>query len=265
MFGLTGNEGNHGEDAKEYWWYLDSTPSHAWMRWRYHYPQAEFPYADLVAENAARGREPEYELLDTGVFDDDRYWGIIEVDYAKADPTTCSSASGSPTPARGATCTCCPRCGSATRGRGTRGEREPSEPGPGRSIASSTRRRLELRPPRAGDGDAELLFCDNETNAARCSASARSPPYPKDGINDHVVGGAATVNPERRGTKAALRYRSRVPPGETVEVRLRLRRDAARAADGPRQGVRRLDAAARARPTSSTRLAPPAPATTRRR
>ncbi len=73
IFGLTGNEGNHGEDAKEYWWYLDSIPSHAWNRWRYHYPQREFPYGDLVAENARRGKlDPEYELLDTGVFDDDR-------------------------------------------------------------------------------------------------------------------------------------------------------------------------------------------------
>ncbi len=86
IFGLTGNEGNHGEDAKEYWWYLDALPSHAWNRWRYHYPQREFPYADLVAENGRRGKlDPEYELLDTGVFDEDRYW-IVEVDYAKADP-----------------------------------------------------------------------------------------------------------------------------------------------------------------------------------
>ena len=86
IFGLTGNQGNHGEDAKEYWWYLDALPSHAWNRWRYHYPQREFPYGDLVAENARRGKlDPEYELLDTGVFDEDRYW-IVEVDYAKGDP-----------------------------------------------------------------------------------------------------------------------------------------------------------------------------------
>ena len=86
IFGLTGNQGNHGEDAKEYWWYLDATPSHSWNRWRYHYPQSAFPYERLVEENAARGKQdPEFELLDTGVFDDDRYW-IVEVDYAKADP-----------------------------------------------------------------------------------------------------------------------------------------------------------------------------------
>src|SRR4051794_11226023 len=86
IFGLTGPEGNHGEDAKEYWWYLDALPSHAWNRWRYHYPQREFPYADLVNENGRRGAtEPEYELLDTDAFDDDRYW-IVEVDWAKATP-----------------------------------------------------------------------------------------------------------------------------------------------------------------------------------
>ena len=86
-FGLTGAEANHGEDVKEYWWYLDATPSHSWNRWRYHYPQAAFPYEDLRAENSRRGKlDPEYELLDTGVFDDDRYW-ITEVHYAKADPT----------------------------------------------------------------------------------------------------------------------------------------------------------------------------------
>ena len=86
-FGLTGAEANHGEDVKDYWWYLDATPNHAWNRWRYHYPQDTFPYDDLRAENGRRGKhEPEYELLDTGVFDDDRFW-IIEVHYAKADPT----------------------------------------------------------------------------------------------------------------------------------------------------------------------------------
>ena len=79
MFGLTGPQGNHGEDVKEYWWFLDALPSHAWLRWRYHYPQAEFPYADLVAENGRRDQsQPEYELLDTGVFDDDRYW-VVDV------------------------------------------------------------------------------------------------------------------------------------------------------------------------------------------
>ncbi len=85
IFGLTNAEGNHGEDAKEYWWYLDAVPSSAWLRWRYHYPQAAFPYEELIEENARRSKEePEYELIDTGIFDEDRYW-ITEVSYAKAD------------------------------------------------------------------------------------------------------------------------------------------------------------------------------------
>ena len=86
IFGLTGPQGNHGEDAKEYWWYLDSTPTHSWMRWRYMYPQAEFPYARLVDENRTRGKlDPEFELVDAGIFDDGRYWAIT-ADYAKAGP-----------------------------------------------------------------------------------------------------------------------------------------------------------------------------------
>src|SRR5215216_7832751 len=87
MFGMGGERGNHGEDAKDYWWYLDSTPTHSWMKWRYHYPQLEFPYTDLVAENRRRGKDdPEYELVDTGVFDESRFWAVT-VDYAKAGPT----------------------------------------------------------------------------------------------------------------------------------------------------------------------------------
>src|SRR5205809_1283894 len=85
-FGLTGPEGNHGEDPKEYWWFLDSTPTHSWMRWRYHYPQAEFPYTQLATVNRDRGREdPEFELIDSGVFNDNRYWAVT-AEYAKAGP-----------------------------------------------------------------------------------------------------------------------------------------------------------------------------------
>jgi hypothetical protein len=86
-FGLTGIEANHGEDVKDYWWYLDALPSHAWNSWRYHYPQRAFPYQQLLDENRRRGKlDSEYELLDTGIFDDDRYW-VVDVQYAKADPT----------------------------------------------------------------------------------------------------------------------------------------------------------------------------------
>ena len=103
IFGLTGNEGNHGEDAKELWWYLDSTPTHSWMRWAYVYPQREFPYERLIAESRARGRQdPEFELLDTGILDDDRYWDIT-VDYAKVhtDDIVCPGAAPQRRPERG--------------------------------------------------------------------------------------------------------------------------------------------------------------------
>ena len=119
IFGLTGNQGNHGEDAKEYWWYLDATPTHSWNRWRYHYPQGEFPYARLVQENAARGKlDPEFELLDTGIFDDDRFW-IVEAHYAKADALDILLTSRSRTPGpRRRRCTCSRPPGTATRGPG---------------------------------------------------------------------------------------------------------------------------------------------------
>ena len=122
MFGLANPEGNHGEDVKEYWWYLDALPSRAWLRWRYHYPQAAFPYEDLIERTRARGKlDPEYELLDTGVFDDDRYW-IVEVTYAKASPTDILMRIVVPEPGPEAATrsTSCRRSGSATPGRGIR-------------------------------------------------------------------------------------------------------------------------------------------------
>jgi hypothetical protein len=119
IFGLTSNEGNHGEDAKEHWWYVDSTPTHSWMRWRYVYPQRAFPYEDLVTENARRGfGDPEYELLDTDALAEDRYWDI-EVDYAKAGPEDlCLRVRVRNAGPDAPNCTCFPRCGSATGGRG---------------------------------------------------------------------------------------------------------------------------------------------------
>ncbi len=122
LFGLTGPQGNHGEDVKEHWWYLDALPSHAWNRWRYHYPQGAFPYEQLRTENARRDRRaPEYEVLDTGIFDQDRYW-ITEV-TTRSRTTRGSCWSRSPPPTRAPTptrCTCCRPPGSATPGPGTR-------------------------------------------------------------------------------------------------------------------------------------------------
>ncbi len=229
MFGLTNSQGNHGEDVKEYWWYLDAVPSSAWMRWRYHYPQAAFPYQDLIDENARRSRlEPEYELLDTGIFDDDRYW-IVEVHYAKADPTdilariTVRNAGPD-----AATLDVLPTIWFRNEwSYDPAGPRPTLEAGPDGTRIRASHPHLGAYDLHVGAGPGgappELLFCENETNAPRIYGSPATTPYPKDGINDHVVGGASTVNPAGTGTKAAARYRLVVGPGETTEIRLRLR------------------------------------------
>ena len=223
IFGLSGPEGNHGEDAKEYWWYLDSTPTHSWMRWRYHYPQAAFPYAALVSENARRGRtEPEYELVDTGVFAGDRYWAVT-VDYAKAGPQDMCVVIrvGNRGPAD-AVLHVLPTLWF----RNTWAWALPNQDAVpvirdagGRLLAEHHRLgRLTL----AGDGAPAMLFCDNETNSARLFGTPGRSAYPKDGVNDHVVHGAPTVNPDRQGTKAALHYVVAVPAGQEREIRVRL-------------------------------------------
>jgi hypothetical protein len=223
MFGLSSAEGNHSEDVKEYWWYLDSTPTHSYLRWRYHYPQAAYPYAELVAENGRRGRgEPEYELVDTGVFDGDRYWAV-DVEYAKSDPydlcIRITATNHGPLPA-------------VLHVLPTLWFRNTWAWGlPGRNYlptirAEATRlvaqHRLLGRLVLAGDAEPTPLCCDNETNTQRLWGWPGPSAYPKDGINDHVIHGAATVNPEGMGTKGALHYRLEVPAGETGEIRLRL-------------------------------------------
>ncbi len=244
LFGLTSTQGNHGEDVKEYWWYSDAVPSHAWNRWRYHYPQAEYPYARLVTENAARDRtEPEYELIDTGVFDDHRYW-IVEVDYAKDGPddvlirirvtnagpdraglhvlptawfrNTWSWDGGADRPVLSA----------AADPPGPPGA--PGQPGAGPwravNVAHPFLGDLELLAGPGPDGTLpDLLFCENETNKAALFGTQPSTPYPKDGIGDHVISGAATVNPAATGTKCSAWYRLDVAAGESAELRLRLR------------------------------------------
>jgi len=227
-FGLTGAEANHGEDVKDYWWYLDATPNHAWNRWRYHYPQDTFPYDDLRAENGRRGKhDPEYELLDTGVFDDDRFW-IIEVHYAKADPTdllmSVQVTNAGPAPE---TIHVLPTAWFRNTWSWTPGSQKPELTTTGDSsvrVSHPTLGELELLAGPAPDGAAPtLLFCENETNTPLLYGVPGPTPYPKDGINDHVLTGAATVDPGRRGTKAAAWYRVDVAPEATIELRLRLR------------------------------------------
>jgi hypothetical protein len=224
IFGLGGPEGNHGEDAKEYWWYLDSTPTHSWMRWRYHYPQSRFPYGDIVRTNAARGRaEPEFELVDTGIFDEGRYWGI-EVDYAKSSPTDmCILIRATNHGSEPATLHVLPTLWFRnTWAWGLPGfDDVPTIHGyeQGTLVA---KHRILGRMVLAGEDSPEALLCDNESNAERLWGLENRSLYPKDGIGDHVVDGKDTVNPQRVGTKAALHYVRDVPPGATTEIRLRL-------------------------------------------
>ena len=225
LFGLTGSEGNHGEDVKEYYFYLDSTPTHSYMRFLYKYPQAEFPYARLVEDNRARGRQaPEFELLDTGVFAENRYFDV-EVEYAKADAEDILI-----------------RIHATNRGpeaaaidllptvwfRNT-WSWYPNAPRPQLRRAGAPHPCIELEEARYGrrflhcDGSPALLFTDNETNTARLYENANGHPYTKDAFHRFLIGGEhGAVNPDGHGTKAAAHYRLFVPAGGTVTVRLRL-------------------------------------------
>jgi len=223
LFGLTNSEGNHGEDVKEYYFYLDSTPTHSYMKYLYKYPQREYPYRDLVETNGRRSREEfEYELLDTGIFDDDRYFDVF-MEYSKGDPedllikisiynrgpeaaklhvlptlwyrNTWSWAAGQPKPVLG-------------------------------QLAAD---RIHAFHPQLGEytlqceGTPELLFTENESNASRLWGQTNSSPYVKDAFHEFVVDGKRdAVNPARTGTKATARYVLDVPAGGSKTVRLRL-------------------------------------------
>jgi hypothetical protein len=219
IFGLGGPEGNHGEDAKEHWWYVDATPSHSWLSWRYWYPQAEFPYADLVAENRRRGRlDPEYELVDTGVFDHG-YWDI-NVDYAKASPddivVCCTVRNAGPIDAE---LHVLPTMWFRNTWSWGLDDRRPQLMAKDGAIVAEHHElgRVTL----AGSGAYETIVCDNESNARRLwdVDGAR---YPKDGIADHVIYGASTVNPDGIGTKAALHHCLLVAAGATTTIEMRL-------------------------------------------
>jgi hypothetical protein len=227
-FGLTSQQGNHGEDVKEYWWYLDAIPSHAWNRWRYHYPQAAYPYQELIDVNGARNRkQPEYELVDTGVFADGRYW-IVEVCYIKASPDdVLMSISVTNAGPDAATLHVLPTAWF----RNTWSWGDDSAARPALAAAGDAVRvshpfcgEMELIAGSGPDGTPPTaLFCENETNVARLFGAAPVTPYPKDGINDHVVTGAPTVNPDRTGTKCAFWYQVTLAGGASAELRLRLR------------------------------------------
>jgi len=227
LFGLTGNEGNHGEDVKECYFFLDGTPTHSWMRALYKYPQAAFPYAGLVEANRRRDRtQPEYELLDTGVFDGDRYFDVF-VEYAKASPEdiliTLTVVNRGPDAAE---LDLLPTLWFRNTWSWTPGAIRPQlrarESTGGYAVVSAEHESLGLRW-LCCEGLPELLVTENETNFTRLWGVANLSPYVKDGIDAFLVHGARdAVNPYLVGTKAALRYRLRLGPGESTSVRLRL-------------------------------------------
>ncbi len=255
LFGLGGTEGNHGEDVKEYYFYLDSTPTHSYMRCLYKYPQARFPYERLVEENRARGRdEPEFELHETGVFDEQRYFDVV-VEYAKADPDDLLiqitvANRGPETAAIHILPTVWFRNTWAWGGSTPR-------PWLGATSPAHDGAAIALEEPHYGhrwlycEGRPELLFTDNETNTLRLFGYA-GPRYAKDGIHAYVIDDRRdAINEAQVGTKASAHYIDRIAPGArapiattadatspgTVHrrcVRRRVRRHSGRAAAGVR-------------------------------
>ncbi len=230
LFGLTNSEGNHGEDVKEYYFYLDSTPTHSYMKYLYKYPQAAYPYADLVETNRRRNRnEFEYELLDTGVFKDDRYFDVF-VEYAKAGPedilVRITAANRGPDPAE---LHLLPTLW-FRNDWATWVARPAKKPMLEQIEGPAGTRTIAVGHPVLGayslycDGEVPLLFTENETNNARLFPEyPNASPYVKDGINNYVVQGQKeAVNPDRRGTKVAPHYRLTVGPRQAATVRLRL-------------------------------------------
>jgi hypothetical protein len=223
LFGLTNSEGNHGEDVKEYYFYLDSTPTHSYMKYLYKYPQQEFPYRDLVEKNRSRSREElEYELLDTGVFDANRYFDVF-VEYAKADPEDVLIRitvhnRGSET----AELHLLPTLWFRNTWSWEKDAVKPSL----RQVEGGTVRASHSQ---LGDwtldceGNPELLFTDNESNVSRLWGQSNPSPYVKDALHNHVISGNRdAVNPNKTGTKAAAHYRVDVPAGGSKVIRLRL-------------------------------------------
>ena len=261
MFGLTNSEGNHGEDVKEYYFYLDSTPTHSYARMLYKYPQAAFPYEQLVAENGRRSREDfEYELLDTGVFDEDRYWDV-HVEFAKGDPEdtliriTATNRGPEPAVLHLRAPALVPQH-LVVRRRARRGPS--SRPGI-TAAAPSIAARHELL--------GAALSCTARAPASCCSPTTRptryrlwgqpnDSEYQKDGINDHIVSGRQeAVNPARQGTKSAFHSR--------VDRRARAERDAAPAPDRARRPapcpIRSPTSTRRSRTASARRTSSTAP------
>src|SRR6476646_1794591 len=227
LFGLTGNQGNHAEDVKEYYFYQDSTPTHSYMRMLYKYPQAEFPYARLVEENSRRDREqPEYELLDTGVFAEDRYFDVF-IEYAKADVEDIlikiTAANRGPEPAM---LHLLPSLWFRNTWSWGNDLRRPSAR---RSTSLPNSECAELQHWHYGKrwllcaGQPELLFTENETNYARLFSGRTRVPYVKDAFDELLIrGNKSAVKPQQAGTKMAAHYEVQLDPGKSETLKLRL-------------------------------------------
>jgi hypothetical protein len=222
-FGLTGNEGNHGEDVKEYYFYLDSTPTHCYMKALYKYPQAAFPYDKLRTENARRNKsDAEYELLDTGVFDDDRYFDVF-IEYAKETPEDiCIRITAFNRGPEAAPLHLLPTAWFRNTWVWTDESKRPE-------MKIGTDGAIEIDQDGLGEyklyaaGKPALLFCENETNFEKLYGVANRSEYTRDGINNFVVeGDKNAVNPDRLGTKAAAHYALDIPAGGSETVYLRL-------------------------------------------
>lgn len=226
LFGLTNSEANHGEDVKEYYFYLDSTPTHSYMKYLYKYPQAAFPYYDLIQTNKHRGRgDMEYELLDTGIFNEDRYFDVF-VEYAKQSPTdilaqitVCNRGP------EAATLHVLPTMWFRNIWTWWPGVQKPKL----KRVESTNGPAVCLDHPETGrfylycEGEVPLLFTENETNNERLFGTPNASPYVKDGINDYVVNGKHdAVNPSTEGTKVAAHYRVDVGAGKAATIRVRL-------------------------------------------
>ena len=233
LFGLTNGEGNHGEDVKEYWWPIDGTPTHSWMTWLYRYPQAAFPYQQLRDENARRSKdEREYELADTGVLADDRFFDVT-ISYAKAAPDDiCMVIAVTNHGPDAAPLDVLPQLWFRNTWVWGRDDRRPSlrriDPQHLAAVncdAVESEHEFLGRYVLAAEGSPQVLVCENETNAVALFGSAQNTTrYTKDGINDRVVhGDESAVDTDGPGTKAAFWYRfESVAAGATVTIRLRL-------------------------------------------
>ena len=233
LFGLTNSEGNHGEDVKEYYFYLDSTPTHSYMKYLYKYPQAAYPYADLVETNRRRSKDDmEYELLDTGVFNEDRYFDVF-VEYAKADSedilVRITAVNRGPDAAE---LHLLPTLWFRNNWSSWIAEsnRVPEKPMLRQIEAAAGTSAVAVTHPQLGEfilsceGDVSLLFTENETNHERLFPGQKNEsPYAKDGINDYVVQGKQdAVNPDKQGTKVGADYSVKLDAGQSKVIRLRL-------------------------------------------